>query len=638
MSWPSSHEILTGLQSAVLQTRPDGRLVDWSEGATRLFGLKPEDRNQALFWERFEPAIRRRLQEQINRPDFEALSGYECRDCDPQGNPRWLRYDIRWLRNRVNHPCGLIITVDDITPYKTEAIQDRLEQDSSLNTFADGMTDAIVAVTNKGNVLVYNRAAEKIFGFDRSAILNYAIDQLPGLAGVLQQHQAESAAAGRPSFQSVHRIQSRRASGESFPAELTATSFARHGCQLISMGVRDISRMRQMERALHQAQKTQAIGGLARGVAHDFNNILTAILSHLELIDTSGELPESLGSFVTHARTSARRGAELVNRLLTFSRQSAPKLIPMPLDAVIDEVLAVLHRSVGHTIQIIPEFVPEDIWMVNADSSQIMQVLMNLCLNARDSMPEGGELSIWLENVTIPAEEALPPRKAGDYVKMTVKDTGKGIAKDILDRLCEPYFTTKAFGKGVGLGLSIVQNIIAQHAGWLEVESKINSGSRFQVFLPRAQAPSGLEASRRTPTRVDAEPDKLEGTETILIVDDEELIRLVSKTVLNYRGYKVIEAETGEDALEVYRQESGNIDLVLLDVYMTGISGWKTLTEIRKINPQAAVVMMSGGKMDELTCEETDETASGCLSKPFENTTLAQTVRKILDKSQKPRP
>ncbi|MCI0538251.1 MAG: response regulator [Verrucomicrobiales bacterium] len=387
--------------------------------------------------------------------------------------------------------------------------------------------------------------------------------------------------------------------------------------------------LEQTQEAVYQARKTQAIGALAAGLAHDFNNILTAILSHLDLLLLTPALPAELREHASYAKTSTVRAAELVSRLLSFSRQARPVLAPLQLPALVEEAIVLLRRKIEAKVELRPLAFAEDIWTVNADANHMMQLLTSLCLNGRDAMPDGGILSFKLANVAFSETEAVSPRRPGEFVRLTVSDTGKGVPPHLLERFFEHYFTTKEFGRGIGLGLAIVNSIVSEHGGWLEVESEAGAGSQFHAYLPRLRH---ARSKRETPREVlAANNQSLEGRETILLVDDEEMVRMVVRAVLGYRGYAIVEVTNGEEALQKLTDKPARFDLVLLDLNMPKMDGWETLRRLRQIQPTVPVIVLSGDSTEELAARITEAGAAVILQKPFDNLELLRQVRRMLD-------
>ena len=499
-----------------------------------------------------------------------------------------------------------------------------------LELVIDAIQDAVVGLDQELRVLFFNEAAEKTFGFSRHQVLGQNMSAFPPLFGTLNQLLGTQRHTPSEPFRPQGSLLGQRANGERFPVEGTVDTETLNGRLLHIIVLRDTTSLKQRQQAMAQSQKMLAIGALASGVAHDFNNILTAILSHLDLVASEPNLADGLRENVAYAMTSARRGAELVSKLLTFSRQTEARIEPLNLFDLSAEVVGMLRRSIDRRIQICHEQVSSPLWLVEGDHSQLMQVIMNLCINARDAMPEGGELSLRLENVTRPPPESVPGKATNEFVKLTVSDTGEGMPPEVLSRLFEPYFTTKALGKGTGLGLSIAYGVIADHGGWMEVESKVGAGSQFVAYFARAQttAEQRLEASTELSG---AESSALQGNEMVLVVDDDEMVRLVVRAVLSYRGYQVVEANDGEEAVRKYRDTSPRFDLVLLDLNMPRLNGWDAMAQILEGDPKARIILLSGG----MTGGEVERAllmgAKDFLMKPFENPDLVRLVRRILD-------
>ena len=266
-------------------------------------------------------------------------------------------------------------------------------------------------------------------------------------------------------------------------------------------------------------------------------------------------------------------------------------------------------------------------WMVKADSNQLIQALLNLAINARDAMPPGGRILFSTEDIVFSPVDAVLPRKAGEFVKITVADTGQGMTPEVKGRVFEPYFSTKDLSRGPGLGLSITSAAIAEHSGWMEVESEVGKGTRFHIFLPRCAEPA--MPFRRI---VASDAKVTEGRERILVVDDEELVRMVTKAVLAYRGYQVTEAEDGEDAVEKYTMSATPFDLILMDLHMPRLNGYDALLKIRQQFPSARAILLSGGVHEPDSMFGNLEGVA-FLQKPFENQELVLLVRRMLDSS-----
>ena len=384
--------------------------------------------------------------------------------------------------------------------------------------------------------------------------------------------------------------------------------------------------------ALLQADKNRAISLLARGVAHDFNNIFAALLSHLDLLRTAPDFPADLRENAELAQASARRGADLVGKLQTFSSQAEPRRVPLDLAGLVGEVFVLLRRSIG--VDVSMRWVPATaaLWSVAADANQILQMLFNLCLTAREAVAQGGEIIIRLENVAVPPPPPPPTEnRAGDFVVLAVSGLGPGQDLAALGAVSARTAGAGDAAKSGGLGLSIADSISAGHGGWLEVERRPGVGTEFRVFLPRADRPAG--PAPQTERSLTAAGGGLDGTETILVVDDEQPLRLLIRAVLGYRGYQIIEAGSGEESLQVFATSPTPVSLVLMDVNLPGLSGWEAMAQLRARSPGLPVVVLSGGYAEEESRRAMALGAADFVSKPFDNLQLVQTVRKVLDEA-----
>lgn len=388
---------------------------------------------------------------------------------------------------------------------------------------------------------------------------------------------------------------------------------------------RDITEKKALEQQLLQAQKMESIGVLAGGIAHDFNNLLSGILGYASLLKT--KLP--VGQFYKYADTienSAVKAARLINQLLTFSRaeKSSKKIID--LNSIIRETIQILERAIDKSIRIQPE-IEESVWALEADPFQIEQVLLNICINARDAMPDGGILTIKTENTSIteinPAIYSELP--AGRYVRLSVSDTGVGMEKNIQSKIFDPFFTTKDKTKGTGLGLAVVYGIIKNHNGHIHIESEPGKGARFDLYIP---------ASTKRP--VEPVPGKesketFAGNEIILLVDDEEVVRGLGKEILEYQGYKVILAGNGLEALGIYEKQMQRIDLVILDIIMPGISGVQTFERLKAVNPAVKVIFSSGYNSNGCNAPALKANSVKFIQKPYKMEEISAMVRRALD-------
>ena len=494
------------------------------------------------------------------------------------------------------------------------------------------VSDAIVCLNEQWEILFANRAASEMFPGERPLETGQPAWQWPGLLSVLGElhlDMLKSASSGQNLFRTLRGAELAKAGG-SLPLEVSISISGEAGKRVFALVFRDVTHQRPPEAKLYQSQKQQVVGALAAGFAHDFNNVLTAVICRLEMALGNEGLEEAARDNLTKALESARRGAELNTKLMAFSRRVQTKPAPLDIARLSEETIYILRRSIDRKIQV--QFVApgEGLWHALGDEDQLMQVLMNLCLNARDAMPDGGELTIECANRVFGANEAEPPRHAGEFVRITVSDTGHGMTPEVLSRLFEPYFSTKGFGKGAGLGLSIANHIVVEHKGWMEVESQHEEGTRFHVYLPRTTA--ALSAPKLQEHRL-GNGNMLKGGETILLVDDESSIRSVMSATLSFRGYKIVEAADGEEAVQRYREKAKEIDLVLLDLQMPRMNGWDTMEKILALNPQARVLLLSGSSPVPPK-PDAAERALGVVMKPFQSVQLLRTIRDALDEGK----
>jgi nitrogen-specific signal transduction histidine kinase len=388
---------------------------------------------------------------------------------------------------------------------------------------------------------------------------------------------------------------------------------------------RDITEEVELQKQLAQAQKMEAIGTLAGGIAHDFNNILQVVLGYTELVITGGEVTSRVREDLTRVYEAAKGGAELVQRLLTFSRKTEFSPRPMSLNRQVQQLQKMLSRTIPKMIEI-KLALAEDLAAVNADPTQIDQVLMNLAVNARDAMPDGGALTIETQNVELDEDYSQTHLevKPGPFVMLAVSDTGHGMDSDTIQHIFEPFFTTKGPREGTGLGLAMVYGVIKQHGGHAICYSEPLRGTTFKLYFPALISEQELQdpALRPLPRG---------GTETILVVDDEEFIRDLGSRMLTRAGYKVITATEGSEALAIYAKYRDEISLVILDLMMPHMGGKECLQQLRQLDPSVKVIIASGYAADAVMREASAAGARGAINKPYEIRQVLEVVRTVLD-------
>jgi PAS domain S-box-containing protein len=487
--------------------------------------------------------------------------------------------------------------------------------------------DAILSETPQGLVSSWNPGAERLFGYTaREAIGRPVVELFP------PERQEEIAAASR-------RVQG----GVRVAPFETLVRRKDDGCldALVSMSpirdrerrlpgaaliVQDISAAKRLEAQYQHAQKMEAVGKLAGGVAHDFNNLLTVILGYAELLLFSPHLDEQNRRLVAEINKSGQHAASLTRQLLTFSRKQVVSPRLLDLNVVIGGVKQMLQRLLGEDVYLTQVLDP-DLRLIKADPGQLEQILLNLAVNARDAMPQGGKLTIETTNVYL--DETYVRTHAdvepGRYVMLAVSDTGCGMDEATQARLFEPFFTTKEIGKGTGLGLSTVYGIVKQCGGHIWVYSELGRGSTFKVYLPWAEGKTPSAKSGEMLLRAPR------GTETVLLVEDEDAVRALARKALETSGYTVLEASRGEEAIRLCQDRPAPIHLLVTDVVMPGMSGRSVAEQAATIHPEMKVLYLSGYTDDAVVRHGVLEAELAFVQKPFTPSLLARKVREVLD-------
>jgi PAS domain S-box-containing protein len=511
---------------------------------------------------------------------------------------------------------------------QAESLKDSTQR---FSTVTQSARDAIISTDAEGRITFWNRSAEATFGYGESEVLGRAITMLIADAdhgaydAALPDYQVDDLTFGR-----IVEVSAVRKDGGRFSCEISLA--ATGGAQItgVTAVVRDITErklaqeaLRERDEQLRQAQKMEAIGRLAGGVAHDFNNLMMAIRGYAELLIET--LPESdeRHTEVREILTATDRAARLTRQLLSFSRREAVTRTAVPLDQLVASMQSMLQRLIGSQIQIAIEVWP-DLTPVLADSTQLEQILVNLVVNARDAMPDGGKIAVELRNVELDTigVAAHPGLKPGDYVEMAVTDTGTGMDAETRSKIFEPFFTTKESGKGTGLGLATVYGIVQQNNGAIEVQSRVGHGTTFYIYLPQA-----ADLGKPAPMKEAVLPS---GNETILLVEDDDRVRALVATMLRKNGYNVLLSSAADQALEIALRHHGPIHLLLTDVVMPGLSGRMLSERLTGAHPETRVLYMSGYSQDAVQRHGVGKSSSQFIQKPFSVDALAHKVRETL--------
>jgi PAS domain S-box-containing protein len=472
--------------------------------------------------------------------------------------------------------------------------------------------------------LTVNDSAVKHYGYTREEFLSMTIKDIRPSEDILPLMDNVSRVTAGLDKAGVWRH--RKKDGSLIYVEITSHTVDFGGRRAEIVLANDVTDGLKLEDQLRQSQKMEAVGLLAGGVAHDFNNVLTAIIGYGNLLQMKLAPTDPLRAYAENILTTSQRAAQLTQSLLTFSRKQVVNPLPLELNSIILRVEKLLKRLIREDIELRTALAIGNTTIL-ADSIQIEQVLMNLVTNARDAMPHGGTLTISSAVVDLDAEfvDAKRYGKPGPHIRLTVADTGIGMNERTRERIFEPFYTTKEMGKGTGLGLATVYGIVKQHRGFIDVESAPGSGTSFHLYFPLvskdAESPDDRSAAKLTG-----------GTETILVAEDDEIIRNLTRSVLTEFGYQVIEAMDGEEALRIFGENRDRIDLLLLDVIMPRKNGKAAYEEIRRIKPGIKALFMSGYSADMISKEGISEKDLSFISKPVSPTELLMKVREVLDR------
>lgn len=601
----------------------------WSEEIYKIFDLNPDEFGATYdaFLASVHPDDRELVQKAVNAAVQENASyDIEHRVVQPDGTQLYVNEQGTVTRNEAGEPIRMLGTVINITE-RVLAEQSRQRREAEFQALWEAAYDGMITVTRENTISLVNKSTEQMFGYERSELIGQPIEILisESLRKAHIQYQRECHA--NPHMRQMGEgleLEGRCKDGEKFPLEISLTPIGRDGDKEILVEVQDISKRKALELRLSQAEKLEAVGQLTGGLAHDLNNMLAAMLGYTELAQMGIDENHQSAKDLEQVSTAGTRAQNMISQMLAFTRQQVlrPRLIN--LNDAIEDTLKTLKPLIPERIEIITSL-DENLGRTHLDAEKLQQVIMNLALNARDAIADSGKLVIATQNVELDEDyiELHTLGAPGDYVKLTVTDSGIGMSAETSAKIFEPFFTTKAVGEGTGLGLSTVYGIVKQSKGDITVYSEPGIGTEFQVYFPITDARESVAEAR---------VDELElaaGDETILLVEDDEPIRLLTKRILESNGYTVLDFDSGEAALAQIKSMQ-KIDLVITDFILPGMNGAELVDGLMSKFGELDVVYMSGyvGRALKFFSELPDDI--NYLPKPFTRRLLLQKVMRAL--------
>jgi PAS domain S-box-containing protein len=604
---------------------PDGKLVFVNQAYCRFFGQA----RAALIGSNFfrslpEPDREIPLGEFARLTPSDPIQSFDNKIFVGDDDYVWQQCTVRAMFDELGQITEFQAVMQDITRRKQseEAIRRGEER---LQAILNSMPDGVIVLDERGLVTLFNPAAEKIFQRKSAHAQDRPIEELfaPSDQPNYEEYLSRNNGSGPSGVIELGAVQP---GGYVLPIDVAVSEISRGGARMSIVVVRDISARKKLEEQYRQSQKMEAIGRLAGGIAHDFNNLMQAILGYSNLLDRRLPPGDPNHDAVDQIQKSLAHASSLTRQLLAFSRKQVLKPKLMPMNAAVSDMTQLLRRVLGETIQLKLKLA-DPVPLIRADPGQLEQLILNLAINARDAMAHGGTLEIETRNADFREHAQLSTGKipAGPYAVLRISDTGCGMTPEVLSHLFEPFFTTKESGKGTGLGLSNVYGVVKQSGGEITVYSEAGRGTAFEIYLPRYE---GTVPGAETPV---AEPTHVRGSETVLLVEDEELVRMMLVEVLKAADYKVLDARHGADALDLAAQHQGPIDLLVTDMTMPGFSGSELARRLSGPRPQMQVLYISGYTDVELALTAKDSQSIQFLQKPFHPDAFLSKTRQILD-------
>jgi PAS domain S-box-containing protein len=545
---------------------------------------------------------------------------------------RWIAWHNTNIKDAAGNVTSIIAMGVDVSERKKAE-----ESVHFLSRLVEQSMQPLRVTTLEGEISRFNRAFQELTGYTTKELQRMTCrDLTPHRWHKLDEEKRDEVIrTGKPVMYEVEIL---RKDGHVVPVEVVADVYRDERglpgyLYSFMWDIRDRKRAEEdrqrLQDQLLQVQKMNALGTLAGGIAHEFNNLLGAILGYASLLKTKTEPSHPFFKAIDTIEKSSQRGAALTRQIMSFARVGKYKTEPADLNAIVGRVLSLISQTFGPKYRVETRL-QEGLWPVEGDSTQLVHAVLNVCINAREAMPDGGRLVLETRNVA--ADDAYVrsrlEAKPGPHVFISVTDTGVGMSEEMQRRVFEPFFTTKEDGKGTGMGLAVVYGTVKGHGGFVAVSSDIGKGSCFSIYLPTAP-PEVLAQKAEAAARPAAQP--LRGTETILLAEDEEAIRSAAADMLQELGYTVLQAVNGRQAMELYAQHNDEIDLVLLDMIMPELGARDICQAMREINPQVTILLSSGYNDAEQVKEILAHDAQAFIQKPFQIEELAKAVRKVLD-------